>query len=69
MAMEQELYEQLVKIRWKYLKFIAENKNKNEAKLKFQGISARSQRWFDFDCDWIGVNFGTREPDFYKKPF
>ena len=30
---------------------------------------ARSQRWFGIDFDWIGVNFSTREPDFYKKHF
>ena len=51
------------------MKFVATNKNKNEAKFKFQGQSARSQRWFDLDLYWIGVNFSTREPDFYKKLF
>ena len=51
----------------KDLKFIAENKNKNESKFKFQGKSARSQRWFDLEFDWIEVNFSKREPDFYKK--
>ena len=40
--MEQGLYAQFVKIRRKDLKFIAENKNKNEAKFKFQGQSTRS---------------------------
>ena len=69
MAMEQGLYAQLVKIRLKYLKFIAANKNKNEAKSKFQDQSERSQHWFDFDFDWIEVNFSTSEPDFYKKTF
>ena len=44
MSTEQGLYAQVVKIRQKYLKFIAENKNKNEAKFKFQGQSVRSQR-------------------------
>ena len=44
-------------------------KNKNEAKFKFQGQSARSKRWFDLDLDWIEVNFSTREPDLYKKLF
>ena len=53
----------------KDLKLISENKNKNEAKFKFQGQSARSQRWFYFYFYWIEVNFITREPDFYKKPF
>ena len=66
MAMEQGLYAQVVKIRWKDLKFIAENKNRNEAKFKFQGQSARSQRWFDLDFDWSEVTFSTREPDWYK---
>ena len=67
--MEQVLYEKLVKIRQKDLKFIATNKNTNEAKFKFQGQSARSQRWFNLEFDWIEVNFSTCEPDFYKKPF
>ena len=48
---------------------ISENKNKNEAKFKFQGQSARSQRCFDLDFDWIEVNFSTCEPDSYKKSF
>ena len=67
--MEQGLYEQVVKLRRKDLKFVATDKKKNEAKFKFQGLSAISQRWFDLDLDWIGVNFSTREPDFYKKLF
>ena len=61
--MEQGLYAQVVKLRQKYLGFTAENKNKNEAKFKFQGQYAKSQRWFDIDFDWIEVNFSTREPD------
>ena len=69
MATEQVLYAQVVKLYRKDLKFIATNKNKNEAKFKFQGQSARSQRWFDLDFDWIEVNFSTRETDFYKKRF
>ena len=69
MDMEQLLYAQFFKIRRKYLKIIAENKNKNEAKFKFQGKSARSQRWFDIDFDWIEVNFIICEPGFYKKLF
>ena len=56
-------------LRRKDLKFIADNKNKNEAKFKFQGQYARSQRWFYLDLDWIEVNFSTRDPDFHKKPF
>ena len=66
---EQGLYAQVVKIRQNDLKFVAANKNKNEAKFKFQGQSTRSQRWFDLEFYWIEVNFSTREPDFYKKLF
>ena len=51
------------------MKLIVANRNKNEAKFKFQGQSARSQRWFDLDFDWIELNSSTREPDFYKKRF
>ena len=40
MEMEQLLYAQFSNIRRKYLKLIAANKNKNEAKFKFQGKSA-----------------------------
>ena len=43
MAMEQGLYTQVVMLRLKDLIFTEANKNKNEAKLKLQGISARSQ--------------------------
>ena len=39
--MEQELYAQVIRIRRKDLKFVATDKNKNEAKFKFQGQSAR----------------------------
>ena len=46
--------------------FIAANKNKNEAKFKFQGQSERSQRWVDLKFDWIEVSFSTREPDVYR---
>ena len=69
MAMENLLYAQVLKLYKKDLEFISENKNKNETKFKFQGQSARSQRCFDLDFDWIEVNFRTREPDFYKKLF
>ena len=69
MLREQGLYAQVVKLRQKDLKFTAENKNKNEAKIKFQGQSARSQRWFNIDFDWIEVSFSTHEPDVYNKPF
>ena len=69
MAMEQGLYAQLIKLRRKDLKFIAANKNKNEAKFKFQGEYTRSQVWFDLVFDRIEVNFSTCEPDFYKNNF
>ena len=67
MAMEQGLYAQVVKLRQKDLKFVAADKEKNEAKFKFQGQYARSQRWFDLVLDWIEVNFSNRELDFYLK--
>ena len=43
MAMEQSFYAQVVKLRRKDLKFVATDKNKNQAKFRFQGQSARSQ--------------------------
>ena len=49
--MEQGLYAQVIMLRRKDLKFVATDKNKIEAKLKFQGQSARSQRLFDLDLD------------------
>ena len=49
MATEQSLYVQVVKLRRKNLKCVATDKIKNEAILKFQGQSARSQPWFDLD--------------------
>ena len=67
MEMEQGLYSQVIMLRQEDLKFVATNKIKTESKLKFQGQSARSQRWFDLDFDWIEVNVSTREPDLYKK--
>ena len=51
------------------MEFVATDQNKNEAKFKFQGQSARSQRWFDLDLYWIELNFSTFEPNFYKKRF
>ena len=60
MEMEQGLYAQVVKLRRKYLGFVATYKNTNEAKFKFQRQSARSQRCFDLDLDCIEVNFSTR---------
>ena len=67
--MEQGLYAQVVMMSQKDLEFIAENRNKNEAKLQFQGQSARSQHWFDIFFDWVEVNLITHEPGFYKKLF
>ena len=67
--MEKGLYSQVIRIRRKDLKFVATDKNKNEAKFKFQGQSARSQQWFDIDLDRNEINFSTRDPDFYKKFF
>ena len=64
--MEQSLYAQVIKLCRQDLKFVATDKNKNEAKFKFQGQSARSQIWFDLDLDWIEINFSSREPNFYK---
>ena len=64
--MELGLYAQVFNIRQKYLEFTAANRNTNEAKFKFQGQSARSQRWLDLDFDWSEVNFSTHEPGFYK---
>ena len=52
-------------LRQKYLEFVAADKDQNEAKFKFQGQSARSQRWFDIDSYWIEVNVSTNETDFY----
>ena len=43
MAMEQGLYAKVFMNRRNYLKITESNKNKNEAKFKFQGQSARSQ--------------------------
>ena len=53
----------------KDFKIAEANKNRNEAKSKFQVQSERSPRWFDLDFDWIEINFSTREPDFYRKIF
>ena len=69
MAIEQGLHAQVVKLRQKYLKFISANRNKNEAKFRFQGLSTSSQRWFDLGFDWIEVNFSKSGPYLYKKLF
>ena len=47
--MEYSLYEQVFKLWRKDLQFVAADKNKNEAKFKFQGQYAISQLWFDLD--------------------
>ena len=59
MSMEQGLYAQVVMLRKKYVKNTESNKYKNEDKFKFQGQSARSQRWFDIDFDWVGGKVST----------
>ena len=59
----------MLNLRRKDLKFIADNKNKNEAKFKFQGLSVRSQHWFYLDFYSTEVNFSTHDPNFYKKLF
>ena len=69
MAMKQILDAKVVKLRRKELKCFATDKNKNDAKFKFQGQSARSQPWFNLELNWVEINFSTREPDFYKKLF
>ena len=56
-------------IRQKDLKFFATDNNKHEAIFKFQGQSARSQRWVVLELGWIEGNFSTCEPDFYKELF
>ena len=66
MATEQGLYAQVIMLHRKDLKIVAIDKNKNEAKFKFQDQSARSQCWFGLEFDWIEVNFITHEPDFYN---
>ena len=55
MATEQGIYAQVVKLFRKDFKFVVTDKNENEAKFKFRGLSARSKRWFDLDLDWIEV--------------
>ena len=67
--MEKILFAQFVKLWCKDLKFVATDKNKIEAKFKFQGQCARSKLWFDFDLNWVEINFSTCEPDFYKETF
>ena len=69
MTTEQGLYAQVVKLSRNGLKFIAEHKDKNEAKFKFQGQSAISQRCFDLYFDLIEVNFSMCDPNLYKKLF
>ena len=68
MVTDQGLYEQVVKLRRKDLKFIP-GKKKKKAKFKFQGQYGRSHPWFDIEFDCIQVNFITSEPDNYRKRF
>ena len=51
MSTKQGLYAQVGMLRRKDFMTTEANKNKNEAKFKFQGQSARSQRWFDIYFD------------------
>ena len=50
-AMEKVLYAQVIMLCREDLKFVATDMIKHEAKFKFQGQSAISQRWFDLDFD------------------
>ena len=67
--MEQGLNAQVIMLRWKYFKFVAADKNKNEDKFKFPGQYARPQRWFGLGFDLIEINFSTCEPGFCRKLF
>ena len=69
MLTEQGLYLQVVMLCRNYLKITEANKNENEAKFKFQGQSARLQRWLDLDFECIEEKFSTLETDFYTKIF
>ena len=69
MTMKQGLYAQVVKLSRKDFKFIGANKNKNEAKFKFQGQSSISQHWFDIDFDCIEGNFSKCGTGFYEEKF
>ena len=42
-------------------------KGKDKKKYNFQGQSAISILWFDFDHEWLEENFKTHESAFYKK--
>ena len=57
MSTELRLYTQVLMLRQKDFKCTEADKNKNEAKFKFQGQSARSRRWFDLHFDLTEVNF------------
>ena len=63
------MYAKALKLRRKYLKFVATYRGGNEAKFKFQCQSASSQIWFYLYLYWIEINFSSREPGFYKKSF
>ena len=63
MAVEQGLYVQVVMI---LRRESDDKKGKYKTRgFKFQGQSARTKRWFDFDHLWLKENVITREPDFY----
>ena len=47
MAMEHGLYVQVVMIRWR--ESDDKKEKENTKKYNFQGLSARSRRWFDID--------------------
>ena len=51
MEMEEGLFAQVIMLCREDLKFVATDMIKHEAKFKFQGQSAISQRWFDLDFD------------------
>ena len=51
MTTEQGLYAQVIMLCREGLKFVASDKIKNEAKVKFQGQSAISQQCFDLDFE------------------
>ena len=67
--MEKGLHAQVLMLLQNVLIFTDANKNKNEAKFKFQGQYARSQHCFLLEFYWIEVHFSTLEPYVYKKLF
>ena len=69
MPAKQVFCAQVVMLRQNYLKTTEANINKDEAKFKFSGQSARSHNWFNIDFGWTEEMFSTREHDFYRKIF